>query len=477
MNVNGYDLSGVNFKLKRATEILIEGQLDEADELLTQIKKDLKGIEVQGPEHLRRERELAWLEMFGNFIQQIAIVVVITLLLLRLKFVKLSIYRFQNYFSRVLKLSILFSSVSIFWASIGLIRYGPSSWSSLDLQVIFVGISGLIGGVWVGIITGIVNSVFRIFFVPQMDLYLFVPAAAGIVSGALRQLNGPKPLPIKKVILGGSLIALVHSFVMYLPIYRYLPLSSLIGVIFSIVITETAVVLLFFLLVWQIFKEEKARETERELLRSRLLFLQAQINPHFLFNTLGTIAAVCGEEKASRARQLTLHLSDFFRRITDRETDFVPLQDELEFIDAYLEIEKIRFGNRLEIEKNIHLSPQALQLSVPILILQPIVENAVKHGISKKRGGGKLTLSARTEDSKTIVEIKDTGIGMTEEEKQKLFQARKSDNLSHKTRVGIGISNIRERLSRCYGEKFQMSVESVPDQGTTVRIELPLNHD
>ena len=156
---------------------------------------------------------------------------------------------------------------------------------------------------------------------------------------------------------------------------------------------------------------------------------------------------------------------------------FVSLQDELEFIDAYLDVEKVRFGDKLQVEKNIQLSSQELQLSVPILALQPIVENAVKHGISKKRGGGKLTLSARGEDSKVIVEIKDSGIGMTEEEKQRLFRVRKTDDVSNKNRIGIGISNIRERLFRCYGEQFKMSVESKPDQGTTVRIELPFTHD
>ena len=365
----------------------------------------------------------------------------------------------------------------MFGAAIGLIRYGPSSWSSLDLQVLLVGIGGLVGGVWVGVVTGVVNSVFRIFFIPQVNAYLFAPIAVGIASGLLRTLSGTKPLNFGRVILGGALIALIHSLFMYLPIYQYLPLGSLASVVFALVITETVVVLLFFLLVWQIFKEEKARETERELMRSRLQALQAQINPHFLFNTLSTIAAVCGEEKASRARELTLHLSAFFRRITDRESDFVSLQDELEFIDAYLDVEKVRFGDKLQVEKNIQLSSQELQLSVPILALQPIVENAVKHGISKKRGGGKLTLSARGEDSKVIVEIKDSGIGMTEEEKQRLFRVRKTDDVSNKNRIGIGISNIRERLFRCYGEQFKMSVESKPDQGTTVRIELPFTHD
>ena len=323
MNLHGYDLSSVSFKLKRATEILIEGQIYRADELLTQIDNDLKAIEVRGPEHLRRERELAWLEVFGNFVQQVAILIVVALVLLRLNFLKSSLARFSGDFRTVLKLSFLFSLVSMFGAAIGLIRYGPSSWSSLDLQVLLVGIGGLVGGVWVGVVTGVVNSVFRIFFIPQVNAYLFAPIAVGIASGLLRTLSGTKPLNFGRVILGGALIALIHSLFMYLPIYQYLPLGSLASVVFALVITETVVVLLFFLLVWQIFKEEKARETERELMRSRLQALQAQINPHFLFNTLSTIAAVCGEEKASRARELTLHLSAFFRRITDRESDFV----------------------------------------------------------------------------------------------------------------------------------------------------------
>ena len=488
MNVYGFDLHDVTFKLKRVTEVLVANQFKQADEMLDEIKNDLKTIEAKGPEHLRRERELAWVEIFGDFIQQVAILFVIVLFLLRFKFVKSAIatpsplssspeggegrVRGIN-FSTVWKLTLVFTIGSIFGALVGLIRYGQSSWSFIDLQIILIGLSGLVGGVWVGVLTGAANGLFRLLMVPSVAIYSAVPLAVGLAAGCFPLWRRGRSLGQIDVLLGGFVIGLIHACFMYFPIFRYLPFKSFLSAISFLAILECVIVFLFFLLTWQIFKEEKRKETERELVRTRLQFLQAQINPHFLFNTLNTIAAVCGEERAERARQLIVQLSTFFRRITRQESDLVSLQDELEYIDAYLDIERARFGDRLQVEKKIQLSASGLQTLVPILALQPIVENAVKHGLSKKSGGGKLILSAEEKDSKIIVEVKDAGVGMSEETKQRLFEKPAGSGVSSGEHAGIGLRNIEERLKKIYGGQFQMTISSALNEGTVVTLILP----
>ena len=473
MVIYGYDLRDVTFKLRRATNALVAAQYEQADAMLDEIKNDLRVVGARGPEQFRQEKKLAWIEAFGDFIQQFAIFVVLSLILLRLRLVKSSLAKLRRDFHTVWKLTLLFAAVSILGATVGLIRYGQSSWAFVDLQAVLVGIGGLTGGVWVGIAAGLLNGLFRFVVAPNAMIYALIPVAVGTAAGSYRSWRHGRALRDGSIILVGFLVGLIHSLFMYIPIFRYISIGSFLGSVFLLSVAECLMVYLFFFLAWQISKEEKVKETERKLMQARLQFLQAQINPHFLFNTLNTIAAVCGEEGAKRTRDLIMQLSTFFRRITKRESDFVSLEDELEYIDAYLAIEQARFGDRLQVEKEIRLSQDGYRTSIPILALQPIVENAVKHGISKKPGGGKLILSAKEEDSKVIIEVKDTGVGMTEEVKQKLFQTRKTDYTSDSEHTGIGFSNIRERLARCYGQRFKMSVESAPDQGTTVRIELP----
>ena len=473
MNIYGYDLGDVTFKLKRLTEVLVADQFDRADDMLSEIERDLKSIEAKGPEHLRRERALVWMEIFGDFIQQIAIFVLLALLLFRFRFLKSAVAQFDSTFSSLWKITVVLGTASLLGAGIGLIRYGQSSWSFIDLQIIFIGLSGLVGGVAVGFLTGVVNSAFRFLIIPGASVYSLVPLAIGVVGGLVRRLQREPALRPLDIIAGGLVIGVLHSFFMYAPIFSYLPLRSFLTAVFLLSIVECGFVVLFFRLAWHIFKEEKRKEMEQELVRTRLRFLQAQINPHFLFNTLNTIAAVCGEENAERARQLIIQLSTFFRRITKQESDCVSLRDEFEYIDAYLEIEQARFRERLQVEKHIELSRAGYGTLVPILAIQPIVENAIKHGLSKKAEGGKLVINAKEEDSRIVIEVHDTGIGMSEEVKQHLFEEKPSTPPFDRSDKGIGLANIRERLGRFYDRRFQMSLSSARGEGTTVTLSLP----
>jgi LytS/YehU family sensor histidine kinase len=473
MNLSGYDLQDVTFKLKRMTEILLDNQMEQADALLSEIEKELKVVEAKGPEQLKRERRLVWLEVYGDMIQQLAIFAVIALILLRFSFVKEAMALFRPKWNHIWKLVLSFTVASTLSALLGLIRYGQSSWSFVDSQVIWIGIAGLLGGFWAGLVSGALGALFRFLIVPEASSYLIVPVILGCLGGVFQRFWPKRPIGLFGAILAGFLTGFLHSLFMYVPLRSYLPWYSFAYAVLFLSFAETCVVLLFFLFAQQAFKEAKRKQTERELLRTRLQFLQAQINPHFLFNTLNTIAAVCGEENAERARDLIIQLSTFFRRLTKREGDFVSLQDELEYIDAYLNIEKARFGNRLNIEKEIRLSESGLRSQIPILVLQPIVENAVKHGLSKKKEGGTIIIRASEAGALIVIEIEDTGLGMNAEKSQALFLPRQADKIVEDDHAGIGMRNIYERMSRLFGDQFHMVVSSAIDRGTTIKVAFP----
>src|SRR3989338_4486967 len=143
MVIYGYDLRDVTFKLRRATNALVAAQYEQADAMLDEIKNDLRVVGARGPEQFRQEKKLAWIEAFGDFIQQFAIFVVLSLILLRLRLVKSSLAKLRRDFHTVWKLTLLFAAVSILGAAVGLIRYGQSSWAFVDLQAVLVGVGGL----------------------------------------------------------------------------------------------------------------------------------------------------------------------------------------------------------------------------------------------------------------------------------------------------------------------------------------------
>lgn len=474
MAIYGYDLLEVRFKLKKMTELLVANQFVQANDILEDIQKDLKTIEAKGPSYLRRERKLAWLEIFGDLVQQAAIFAIMALLLFRVSVVKSAVQSRQVSFAAAWKIALSFCVASFSCGALGLIRYGQSSWSFIDLQVLLIGLSGLVGGIWAGVLTGLANSFFRLAVVPSMNLYVVLPLAVGIFAGLVHRVRASRPLSMNDIVLSGSLIGLLHSLFIYVPIYPYLSLGSFSGAVFFLTAIEASMLVLFFEIIRQILKEEKIQGTERELYMTRLQFLQAQINPHFLFNALNTIAAVCGEEHAERARNLIIHLSTIFRRLSKEMGNQVPLNEELEYIDAYLKIEKARFGDRLKIEKDIRLSDAELNAAVPILVFQPIVENAVKHGLSKSQKGGTLLIRAEAKDGTIEFTVRDSGVGMDEERRRNLFVKKTNSNAPVSSQhAGIGLANIQERLSKMFKGQCDIKVTSIINQGTTVQITFP----
>ena len=205
--------------------------------------------------------------------------------------------------------------------------------------------------------------------------------------------------------------------------------------------------------------EHKLEEKEMALMQARVDALTSQINPHFLFNTLNTVSSLIRFDPDT-ARTVVLKLSNILRRRLRTQVHFVPLKQELEFVDDYLDIEVVRFGpDKLRIRKE--LDPETLDLVVPSMILQPVVENAIRHGIAPKVEGGTITLRARRDNGRVILEVADDGVGIPEARQQEVMDS------------GIGISNVRQRLTVLYGQEASFKAESEAGKGTTIRIEIP----
>jgi two-component system LytT family sensor kinase len=214
--------------------------------------------------------------------------------------------------------------------------------------------------------------------------------------------------------------------------------------------------------VWNALRIElKLEEQNRLLLEARLDALQRQINPHFLFNTLNSIASLV-RSRPEMAREMTVKLANILRALLKDHDTFVPLREELRFTDDYLAIEVVRFGvDKLRVEKQI--DPRTLDILVPSILLQPLIENSIKHGLEPRINGGTVTLRSELEGDRVRIEVADDGVGMG---------ARPATAL-HRQGAGIGMKNVRERLEVLYGNDAQFKVISNPGRGTSVLIDLP----
>jgi two-component system LytT family sensor kinase len=214
--------------------------------------------------------------------------------------------------------------------------------------------------------------------------------------------------------------------------------------------------------VWNTLRiEMKLEEQKRLLLEARLDALQRQINPHFLFNTLNSIASLV-RVKPELAREMIVKLGNILRALLKEHDSYVPLSEELKFTDDYLDIEVVRFGaDKLRVEKEI--DPRTLGVLVPSILLQPLIENSIKHGLEPRLMGGTVTLRSRLEGDRVRIEVADDGVGM----------GNRPASALRRTGAGIGMKNVQERLEVLYGNEAKFTVVSNPGRGTLVSIEIP----
>ena len=243
----------------------------------------------------------------------------------------------------------------------------------------------------------------------------------------------------------------------------YLPSPLAMAAVFATVIATVAIPIK----IWNNARiEMKLEEQERLLLEARLDALQSQINPHFLFNTLNSISSLVRFDP-DRARELVLKLSKILRRLLGKHSEFVQLREELEFIDDYLDIEVARFGrDKLRVYK--HLDPDTLDVVVPSILLQPLIENSIKHGLAPKVDGGSITIRSRLQENKLIIQVEDDGVGMSAP------PAVAAHTMG--SGKGIGMANVAERLHVLFGDEGKLIVQSRDGNGTLVLLEFPVLH-
>ena len=201
-----------------------------------------------------------------------------------------------------------------------------------------------------------------------------------------------------------------------------------------------------------------------KLAQAEVKALRAQISPHFIYNALNTVSSLIRTDP-DRARELLQEFAEFTRYSFRTDGIFTTLSDELTNIHRYLTIEQARYGDRLNVR--LKIAPEVLQVVLPFLVLQPLVENAVRHGLARKPGGGTLTVTAEDYGSQALISVEDTGVGMDPE---RLFDDLKD---AHQTGAHVGIGNINDRMQMAFGEEYALVVETAPDAGMKVILKVP----
>jgi len=298
-------------------------------------------------------------------------------------------------------------------------------------------------------------------FSPLIDLSIY-----RWVRRNLRQPQLDRQIFLLVLIAGMSFAA---SVIADLDPRRYFALHSGYSPIEAAICLCSPVVVGIPLKIWHAIRiERKLKEQERLLLEARLDALQRQINPHFLFNTLNSIGSLV-RSKPELAREMIVKLASILRALLKTREAFVPFSEELAFTDDYLAIEVVRFGEKLRVVKEI--APESLDIIVPSMLLQPLIENSIKHGLEPRIGGGTITLRSRVEREMLVVEVEDDGVGMSPERAPGSGISRRG--------TGIGMRNVRERMQMLYGvgaaeSGARVEVNSRPGRGTSIVLWLPM---
>lgn len=310
---------------------------------------------------------------------------------------------------------------------------------------------------------------------------LWIPLAPAILWVG-RRFSLDRPRWFRNVavcILIGLLVACVHVALLLLIYFSAVPdtdgIRKFLSTKYFVLISDglTSLVVYGMILMfshaaayYRRYRQEEVRSSqlEAQLVQSQLQALKMQLHPHFLFNTLHSISALQLEDVAA-AQKMTARLGDFLRLTLENVgAQEVSLKREVEFLKCYLGIEQVRFSNRLAV--NIEIEPETLDARVPNLILQPLVENAIKHGVARRIAPGRIDIAARRDDGRLIVEVKDNGPGL----------ARNGGGRKNFTE-GLGLANTRARLEQLYGRECRLELADVPGGGVAATVEIPYAAD
>ena len=394
--------------------------------------------------------------------------------------------REQRTLHQRLKLALGFSG--IFAAGVGT-RLLLKTYRAVDLGLEGSLIAGVVGGYVSGLVSGILISLPAMFAGEYLSMPLF--AGVGVLGGFLRDCaSDPEEVWKFSPLLDFRLNRLFRVWsdyrrtafqflflfgILFSELMRF-ALTRFVGpkAIFSLhpadaqdphtvsriaVYVTTVFCITVPLKIWNNMRTEQKLEVQKRLLsEARLAALTSQINPHFLFNTLNTVSSLI-RINPEQARAVLLKLSKILRSLLRKHENLTSLREELAFIDDYLSIEMVRFGESLRFVREV--DPATLDRLVPSMVLQPLVENSLRHGLSSKLSGGTIRIRSHLESGKLHLLVEDDGAGIPEAAMAKLFEQ------------GIGISNVNERLKVMFGNDYRMWIDSKPGEGTRTRIEIP----
>jgi two-component system LytT family sensor kinase len=365
---------------------------------------------------------------------------------------------------------------------------GKEAYQAVDLGMEGSLVMGMLGGYVTGLVAGVCIAIPTLFESKPLTMLLF--AAAGVMGGLLRDLAPEKgfiwkftPDPTLASVrllrrgdlrLAGFSIACVGVIVLAEVLRSTLASAFPNHGVFAFQQTWTdagpwllvavyATTLFSVALpikIWNSNLNEKRLEQQQlRLNEARLAALSSQINPHFLFNTLNSVASLI-RLNPEQARQVVYKLSKILRRLLRQQDNLTTLGEELGFIEDYLSIEMVRFGDKLRFVKEVQ--PDTLDLLVPSMLLQPLVENSIRHGLASKVDGGTIRVRSRRNGNQLQIVVEDDGVGIPESRLARMFE-----------QGGIGVTNVNERLKVLYGDSYRMWIDSRPGEGTSTGIEIP----
>jgi two-component system LytT family sensor kinase len=382
------------------------------------------------------------------------------------------------------RVQMAFVCAAIFGSGVWVRVLTHNTYAAVDLGLEGSLVMGMLGGYMTGLVSGVLISIPAMFNGELMAMPLL--AAVGVLGGLLRDVAPDKeaiwkfsPFPdltlwrlIRKrdwrlpafsllciiAILLCELLrsAIAHTGLLFALQMKWMPLPPWIWVA---VYATTLFATVLPIKVWNSNRNERKLEQQQlRLNEARLAALSRQINPHFLFNTLNSVTSLIRQDP-EQARQVVYKLSNILRRLLRQQENLTALREELSFIDDYLAIEMVRFGAKLRVVKDI--DPATLDMLVPSMLLQPIVENSIRHGLASKVDGGTVKLRSRLIGGKFQILVEDDGVGIPESKLATLFEQ------------GIGVSNVTERLKVLFGDDYKMWIDSRLGEGTSTGIELP----
>lgn len=469
MNVYEDDVFKIIPRIRMTSRALLANDFDKAGALLTQIEEDLELLKAQKPVSIRTRQKFVWMELALDLFQKFIYILLFAYLFARWPYFNAALVNHRFTLIGKLYLALIFSGASIVLSFFDLSRYGEAAWSFFDIQIVFITAGALLGGFWVGLSSGVLIVIFRWLLKPDAYLYIALALSAGLIGGLFARRVRHVESAGRVAFATGSGIGLLHGLMIYVPLVRFMPWPYFIFTVVSLAALEGAAVLLLFKVAANVIHTQRKQQLENDYLKAQVMLLQAQMSPHFLFNALNTIAAICSREQATQARNLVLRLAEFLRR-TLRRDEKVTLKEEMDYIDAYLEIEKARFQNRLNVEKKFELEVSDWNVQIPLLILQPLVENAVRHGIAKKESGGTVEIRMSSDKDTITIDIRDDGVGM---DPKSVFQSQKAPKEGAEEGLGIGLKNIHERLLKIYGRDYGLLIQGKKGEGTTARVRIP----